>query len=68
MNADDISEQASLLHHRIYAEHIRKDPDLLYRAVAMLEKGIAKDGGTVGHHMWPSATIADIQQPAETRR
>lgn len=61
MNAHDISERASLLHHRIYSERIRQDPALLKRAIAMLEKGIAENGGTVGHRMWLSL----LHQPWE---
>lgn len=52
MNAHDVTERASLLQHRIYAARIRKDPDLQARAVTMLERGIAANGGTVGHRFW----------------
>jgi hypothetical protein len=52
MNAHDVTERASLLHHRIYAARIRKDPELRTRAVTMLERGIAANGGTVGHRLW----------------
>lgn len=52
MNAHDITEHARFLSHRLYAERIDAEPDLLDQGRAIIKDAIAKHGGTMGHLLW----------------
>jgi hypothetical protein len=46
-----IAEQARLLSHRLYADAVRHDPDLIGLAKSRIEADLA-GGGTLGHKLW----------------
>ncbi len=66
MNPHDINDRVNLLSHRIYAEKIRENPAFRDEALAMIRRGVAKNGGTVGHRMWLAA-LQESWESAEAR-
>lgn len=52
MNSHDIAERTSLLAHRIYAEKISEQPEMLLVAKDRLQRCIKEQGGTLGQKLW----------------
>lgn len=75
VTSHDVAERARLISHRIYAEQIELQPQLIDEARGFLERGIAENGGTMGHNLWqliltrPWSQVRDrmLQDDAEGR-
>jgi antitoxin ParD1/3/4 len=66
MSSHAINDRFSLLTHHHYADRIRADPSLIAEATARVNGLIESGTDTIGHRMWRSLLVLDLQHVLKT--
>jgi hypothetical protein len=66
MSSHAINDRFSLLTHHHYSDRIRADPSLIAEATARVNGLIESGTDTIGHRMWRSLLVLDLQHVLKT--